>query len=51
MAGRGNFQVRDLALLHIGLPNTYTLDADTTQAITYECCNLDVIRLAYSDID
>ena len=32
MAGRGNFQVRSLALIKMGLYNTQ--DADSTQAIT-----------------
>ena len=50
MAGRGNFQVRDLAVLQISVHDMYTMDADTTQEITYKCCNLDVMRLACSDM-
>lgn len=42
MAGRGNFQVRSLALSQRGADSM--LDADRIQAITYECYDADVIR-------
>lgn len=40
MAGRGSFQVRNLALSKMGV--LVTQDTDVTQATTYECCDLDV---------